>query len=157
MTRTITIFFDTSDPSNLGYSAQVDIPGGPGVADAPAVSLTGARRCAAGPRPPAGVIKAARFALGLGDAPISWNRLDIGEGWIGTCCAAEATRLTVHGRDGFTVDVSFDGIPFADDQGGGVYRLSPRGEWEAMWSRSPSRACARFAAQHTPGMGEWRA
>lgn len=159
MTRTITVYFDTSDPTNLGYAAQMDVPCRPGVADGPAVSLGragAARRCATGPKPPARVQRAARVTLGLGDARITWERLDTGDGWTGTCGAAEATRMIVQGRDSFTVDVDFDGIPFCDDLCGGVYRLSPRGQRYAMWSRSPSRTCARFAAQHTRGMGEWR-
>jgi hypothetical protein len=89
MTRTITIFFDTSDDSNLGYSAQIDIPGRPGVADEPGAQSLGpsgaARRCASGPRPPARVQRAARVELGLGRSPITWARYDgPAEGWTGT-------------------------------------------------------------------------
>jgi hypothetical protein len=83
MTRTITIFFDTSDSDNLGYSAQLDIPGRPGVADEPGAMSLGsagaARRCASGPRPPA------RVELGIGRSPITWARYDgPAEGWTGT-------------------------------------------------------------------------
>ena len=85
MTRTITIFFDTSDDSNLGYAGQVDIPGRPGVAEEPAVSLSSARSCATGPKPPARVIAAARRELGLGRRAITWARYDgAAQGWTGT-------------------------------------------------------------------------
>jgi hypothetical protein len=89
MTRTITIFFDTSDSDNLGYSAQLDIPGRPGVADEPGAQSLGsagaARRCASGPRPPARVQRAARVELGIGRTPILWARYDgAAEGWTGT-------------------------------------------------------------------------
>jgi len=58
MTRTITIFFDTSDDSNLGYSAQM---------------------------PPARVQRAARVELGIGRTPITWARYNgAAEGWTGT-------------------------------------------------------------------------
>jgi hypothetical protein len=89
MTRTITIFFDTSDDSTLGYSAQIDIPGRPGVADEPGAQSLGpsgaARRCASGPRPPARVQRAARVELGIGRTPITWARYNgAAEGWTGT-------------------------------------------------------------------------
>jgi hypothetical protein len=89
MTRTITIFFDTSDDSNLGYAAQVDIPGRPGVADEPGAQSLGpsvaARRCATGAKPPARVQRAARVELGLGRRAIAWARYDgAAEGWTGT-------------------------------------------------------------------------
>jgi hypothetical protein len=89
MTRTITIFFDTSDDSNLGYSAQIDIPGRPGVADEPGAQSLGpsgaARRCASGPKPPARVQRAARVELGIGRTPITWARYNgAAEGWTGT-------------------------------------------------------------------------
>lgn len=89
MTRTITIFFDTSDPGNLGYSAQVDIPGRPGVADEPGAQSLGAsgaaRRCATGPKPPLRVQRAARTVLGVGRTPITWTRYDgAAQGWTGT-------------------------------------------------------------------------
>ena len=156
MTRTITIFFDTSDSDNLGYSAQLDIPGRPGVAEEPAVSLTPARRCASGPKPPAAVVKAARAALGLGDAAIDWERLDTDNGWRGTCGAGPVVKRSVRANGGFKVDAGPDGVPYADDLGGGVYRLSARGERIVMWSRNPSLVCARFAGAHQRGMGEWR-
>jgi len=86
---TITIFFDTSDTDNLGYSAQIDIPGRPGVADEPGAQSLGpsgaARRCASGPKPPARVQRAARRELGLGRTPIEWTRFNgAAEGWTGT-------------------------------------------------------------------------
>lgn len=87
MTRTITIFFDTSDDSNLGYSAQLDIPGRPGVADEPGAQSLGAsgaaRRCASGPKPPARVAAAARRELGLGRRAIAWERIETRDGWRG--------------------------------------------------------------------------
>jgi len=89
MTRTITIFFDTSDPTNLGYSAQLDISGRPGVADEPGAQSLGvsgaARRCASGRQPPARVTAAARRELALGRRAIAWQRYDgAAEGWTGT-------------------------------------------------------------------------
>lgn len=89
MTRTITIFFDTSDSDNLGYAAQVDLPGRPGVASEPGAMSLGsdgaARRCASGPKPPARVQRAARKELGIGRTPITWARYDgAAEGWTGT-------------------------------------------------------------------------
>jgi len=89
MTRTITIFFDTSDPTNLGYSAQLDISGRPGVADDPGAQSLGvsgaARRCASGRQPPARVAAAARRELGLRRRAIAWQRYDgAAEGWTGT-------------------------------------------------------------------------
>lgn len=81
--QTITIFFDSSDPSNLGYSAQLDLPNRPGIAGDAAVSLTSARRCASGACPPAVVQRAARSALGIGRTRISWERIELG-GWRGT-------------------------------------------------------------------------
>lgn len=89
MTRTITIFFDTSDGDDLGYSAQLDVPGRPGVADEPGALSLGpagsARRCASGPTPPARVQRAARVKFGIGRTPIAWTRYDgAAEGWTGT-------------------------------------------------------------------------
>lgn len=85
MTRTITIFFDTSDPTNLGYSAQVDIPGRPAVAAEPAVSLTPARRCSPLAAPPAAAVRAARREFNLQGVRITWARYDgAAQGWTGT-------------------------------------------------------------------------
>lgn len=85
MTRTITIFFDTSDTDNLGYSAQLDIPGRPGVAAEPAVSLTSARRCSPAAEPPAAAVRAARRDFNLQGIRITWARYDgAAEGWTGT-------------------------------------------------------------------------
>lgn len=88
-TRTVTVFFDTTDRNNLGYSGQVDVDGRPGVAAAPAVPLTPARRCADGAQPPAAVVRELRLALGLGRAAIAWTRLNAASGgWTGTLRAA---------------------------------------------------------------------
>jgi hypothetical protein len=85
MTRTITIFFDTSNSDNLGYSAQLDIPGRPGVASEPGVSLTGARRCSPAAEPPAAAVRAARRDFNLQGVRITWARYDgPAEGWTGT-------------------------------------------------------------------------
>lgn len=85
MTRTITIFFDTTDSSDLGYAVQHDIHGNPGMAAEAPVSLTSARRCATGAKPPAAVVAAARKELGLVRTPIVWARYDgDAQGWTGT-------------------------------------------------------------------------
>jgi hypothetical protein len=83
-TRTVTIFFDTTDRHNLGYSGQLDVDGRPGVAAEPAVPLTFARRCASGAKPPATVVRELRRGLGLGRVRITWTRFDAESGgWTG--------------------------------------------------------------------------
>ena len=85
MTRTITVYFDTSDPSNLGYAGQLDIPGRPGVAAEPAVSLTSAWRCSHGAEPPAAAVRAVRREFNLQGVRITWARYDgAAQGWTGT-------------------------------------------------------------------------
>jgi hypothetical protein len=87
-TRTVTVFFDTTDRDNLGYVGQFDVQGRPGVAAFPAVSLTPARRCADGAEPPAAVVRELRRELRLGRARITWTRLDVASGgWTGSLAA----------------------------------------------------------------------
>jgi hypothetical protein len=83
---TVTIFFDTTDRNNPGYSGQLDVDGRPGVAAEPgAVSLAGARRCADGAKPPAAAIRELRRALGLKRVVIRWTRFNLASGgWTGT-------------------------------------------------------------------------
>jgi hypothetical protein len=86
---TVTVFFDTTDRDNLGYVGQLDVHGRPGVAAFPAVSLTPARRCADGSKPPAAVVRELRRELRLGRVAITWTRLDEASGgWTGTLAAA---------------------------------------------------------------------
>lgn len=82
--NTVTIFFDTSDPTSSGYSGQRDLPGRPGVAAEPAVSLTPARKGAMGDLPPRKAVAALRVGLNLKRVPISWERRADDWGWTGT-------------------------------------------------------------------------
>ena len=87
-TRTITVFFDTTDRDNLGYVGQFDVPGRPGAAALLAVSLTPAGSCADGATPPAAVVRELRRELRLGRVRITWTRFDAASGgWTGTLAA----------------------------------------------------------------------